>query len=72
MKLISSNAGKRELYDLEQDPKETRNLYDPAGEVTGTMVGELTTWMKSVVPAGPSTIHGDDRLRQLKSLGYAQ
>jgi arylsulfatase A-like enzyme len=73
MKLVISTAGKRELYDLEEDPKETKNLYQTSGETSGMMIGELTAWLKSVVPAGNgSTPQDQDRLRQLRSLGYAQ
>jgi arylsulfatase A-like enzyme len=52
MKLIISNTGKHELYDLAADPGETQNLYQTSGEVSGAMISELTAWFKSVVPVG--------------------
>jgi len=71
-KLIVSTAGKRELYDLASDPRETTNLYRTDLGVR-QLEAHLNLWLKTAVPERNAT-GGIDRnaLDRLKSLGYVQ
>src|SRR6185295_15803032 len=72
-KLVTSSAGKRELYDVSKDPDETHDLA-PAQDSTASGIGsELKTWVKTM-PARPKQqlqLDGD-AVQRLKSLGYVQ
>lgn len=70
-KLIVDSRGKRELYNLESNPAETRNLYSQEPAVAASLLGELERRFAGTRrrPAGRSD---PEMLRRLKSLGYAQ
>ncbi len=72
-KLVVSNLGKKEIFDLSHDRGEQNNLYrdgDPAAATLAAMFGE---WNRSIpldtriVPAGTR-----GNVERLKSLGYVQ
>ena len=74
MKLIESTTGKREFYDLSNDPNESSDLYDPANKQATMLKKKLDSWLstserrktKGAVKLDKQTL---DRLR---SLGYIQ
>ena len=74
-KLIMTGGNSLELYDLEKDPGETKNLYSPnlpkAAELQGKLNGMLqfgdlqdVNWSKEDLSA--------EQIENLKSLGYIQ
>ncbi|HET9209006.1 MAG TPA: sulfatase-like hydrolase/transferase [Thermoanaerobaculia bacterium] len=62
-----------ELYDLEADPHETRNLIDERPEVAALLKRELWRWMAKAGPTAPPpaavSVEGEAE-EQLRSLGY--
>ena len=64
-----------ELYDLEADPGETRNLVDERPEVAALLKRRLWRWMAKGVPATPPPaevrVEGQAE-EQLRSLGYIE
>ena len=72
MKFISSSSGKRELYNLANDPREERNLYNPDERTSQSLRAELEDWVRAVKALeAPPTL--DRRtLERLRSLGYVQ
>ena len=73
MKFITSTAGKRELYNLSEDPHETKNLYDPDSGTVAKLQSGLNEWLKEVNPhAAVTRPLRPENLRRLKSLGYVQ
>jgi len=70
-KLIVSTKGKRELYDLVNDPKELHNVADSHPEMVAALEPGLAK-LSMAAKAQPSTRSSDpEALRKLKSLGYA-
>ena len=78
MKLIQPLSGKPELYDLVDDPMETRDLADQKPEVASQLAGQFAVWSGSfehyVAPPDPR-----DRQKQrpsaaeikaMRGLGY--
>lgn len=74
-KLIwDSRTGRSELYDLEADPGEIRNLYDPHGFVSGYLEQRLLGWLRrqeALRGRAGSAVVSDEELRRLEALGYA-
>jgi arylsulfatase A-like enzyme len=75
-KYIGSTLGKRELYDLANDPGESRNLCATEEERCAAMQEELSAWAGSA-PKTVSRKAGDSKtpvnqenLERLRSLGY--
>ena len=64
-----------ELYDLEADPRETRNLIDERPEVATLLERRLWRWMANGGPAAPTPaevrVEGQAE-EQLRSLGYVE
>ncbi len=62
-----------ELYDLEADPRETKNLIDERPEVAALLRRQLWRWMANGGPAAPPPaevrVEGQAE-EQLRSLGY--
>jgi len=75
-KFISSSAGKRELYNLAEDPNESDNLYNPDDYTSKELESRLNQWLAlaaASVRKYDSDIKLDqDTLNRLKSLGYAR
>jgi hypothetical protein len=72
LKLIVPSTGNREVYDVERDPEERRNLYSIANAGTSGLDSAFDRWQqiiprKSAAPSGNA-----QELRRLKSLGYIQ
>ncbi len=70
------DAGLEELYDLAQDPSESRNLLaDSSPEVdsvAGPLRHKLEAWAAAARPLPTYFVHGEqnDVIDRLKSLGY--
>ncbi len=73
IKLIASDKGMREMYDLSADPLEDRNLYRPDHPQARELTSHLNDWIRTVpkAPASPTTLDAETRER-LRSLGYIQ
>jgi choline-sulfatase len=63
--------GTYELYDLDADPHELRNLYQPSVSQASLLAGKLQAWRQSVRPP-PLLSVSDEDARRLRSLGYVQ
>lgn len=70
-KLIVDTRGKRELYNLESDPAETRNLYAEHPAIAASLLAELERRL-AVRRRAPAFRPDAETLRRLKSLGYTQ
>jgi arylsulfatase A-like enzyme len=69
-KLVLKEGGVRELYDLEADPEETRDLAAERPEVVRALGAAFAAWEErtTLAPAGPAV---DERIRaELRKLGY--
>jgi arylsulfatase A-like enzyme len=72
-KFIQSTAGKRELYDMEADPFEKRNLYAVAKNKAAELEQILTKWIARLKPQSRIPAQLDkEALERLKALGYVQ
>ncbi|MEO8597382.1 MAG: sulfatase [Candidatus Solibacter sp.] len=72
-KFITTSNGRRELFDLGNDPAETRNLYIREAERAAQLGDRLSLWMRSMPPQSRQTqTLAPEDLRRLKSLGYVQ
>lgn len=74
LKLITSSSGKRELYNLSDDPNERRNLYRRDDPITLRLMSKLAEWLRTIrPPRRPGSLEPDEEsLERLKSLGYLQ
>jgi arylsulfatase A-like enzyme len=72
-KLILATNGKREFYDLSQDPHEEHNLYSQNLPAASRLEHELRQWI-SRLPAERSrpAVMDKSGVDRLKSLGYVQ
>ncbi len=60
------------LYDLSEDPGETRNIYDEGDERVQGLLAQLASFVEGEV-AESDSVHIDDATRErLKALGYIQ
>lgn len=59
-----------ELYDLERDPGETRNVAAERPEVRAALAAALARWQETRGPFRPEEDLPDDLRRKLKQLGY--
>jgi arylsulfatase A-like enzyme len=68
----SAEEGTFELYDLQADPGESRNVLPSAPPEAAVLPRRLAHWVTSapVLPAGPAV--GEEEARRLRSLGYVQ
>jgi arylsulfatase A-like enzyme len=72
-KFIAATPGTPELYDLERDPGESTNLYDPGDTKSQELAARLNAWSRSVVRQRKKGVKIDsDAVERLKSLGYVQ
>ena len=73
-KYVSASAkGPPELFDLDQDPGETRNLHTRAADVEERLAATLQQWVATQRgrPAGARSVDPDDVAR-LRALGYVE
>jgi arylsulfatase A-like enzyme len=72
MKFISSTAGKRELYNLAEDPEEMENLYREDGESI-ELERRLNEWLETTeAMTDPIPALDNESIERIKSLGYAK
>ncbi|HUT55036.1 MAG TPA: sulfatase [bacterium] len=72
---IDTNAGGQELYDLQEDPEQTRNIIDllPAIRRRGQELAEtFTRTIKPYQEVEPVQAISPDELKKMKALGYIQ
>jgi arylsulfatase A-like enzyme len=70
-KYIRFNNGKRELFNLEADPDEQKNLTGVATADAARMSGELSAWGKTLPAQSRQKVALTvEEMRRLKSLGY--
>ncbi len=72
-KLVTSNAGKYEVYNVATDPNETQDLSGAGGTMASDLGTKLKAWVMTM-PARPRQqlkLDGD-AVQRLKSLGYVQ
>jgi len=74
-KILRSTDGKHELYDLEQDPRETTNLFRSGEEPSQGLLAEVEA-VRSRADAGaldlapPELTPSPELLRELREMGY--
>ena len=69
-KYIESDAlGTRELFDLEEDPSEWRNLAAANPDKLRELAARLRSWRERETLAGPAEVSPEDR-EALRALGY--
>jgi arylsulfatase A-like enzyme len=70
-KYIGFSNGTRELFNLEADPDEQRNLAGVANRDAARMGGRLSAWVKSLPAQSRQKVALTvEEMRRLKSLGY--
>jgi arylsulfatase A-like enzyme len=76
-KYIQGSDGSEQLYDLQADPGEQRDISDEEPQVVGTLTDALTTWLSAVTEDGPHAsagryAAGEQQVveKRLKDLGY--
>jgi arylsulfatase A-like enzyme len=71
-KFISTTAGKKELYNLLEDPNEENNLYNMEDSIAIELESKLNKWIKETAVESESTktVLGKDAIERLKALGY--
>jgi arylsulfatase A-like enzyme len=73
LKLIRTSSGGTELYDLDSDPKETRNLYAANAPEAARLAQLLEEW-QARYPLNAATRRpmNSSTIERLRSLGYVQ
>ncbi len=74
LKLITWTRGPAELYDIPDDPGETRNLCALQQQTYGALKMQITSWTK-LIPSAPAEFGKKParaNLDNLRSLGYVQ
>jgi len=72
-KLIASQSGRLELYDLTSDPGERQNLADVQVEARERLRGALQEWkaqQRPVAQSGPELTLEAEEIERLRALGY--
>jgi arylsulfatase A-like enzyme len=70
---IQSTAGKRELYDMQADPFERKNLYAFAKNRAAPLEQTLTKWITRLKPRSRIPAKLDrEAVDRLRALGYVQ
>jgi len=72
-KLIRSDNGERELYDLKADPLETTNVYELHRDIAADLEERLNTaFLDTPQKRRPKQSPSPEALERLRSLGYIQ
>ncbi len=72
-KLITTQSGHRELYNIREDPGEDRNLSSESAEQTGRLLGLLDEWLRATPKYAGGTRQLDPAvIERLRGLGYVQ
>jgi hypothetical protein len=67
--LESDSLGTQELFDLEEDPRERRNLAAANPDTLRELAARLEAWRERGTQAGPAEVSPEDR-EALRALGY--
>jgi arylsulfatase A-like enzyme len=72
LKLIASDRGERELYDLARDPDELHDLSAARPEDAARLAAQLDSWARNLAPraAQPAPAIDPEARRALRELGY--
>lgn len=72
-KLISDSEGRLELYDLEKDPREQRNLAVERTDMSGRLLEALEDWKRRLPLSKSARRRIDPRaVERLRALGYVR
>lgn len=73
LKMIRTSDGRTELYDLNRDPGEMRDLHSERSTDAGRLAQALEEW-QALYPLGRTTARPADarKLERLRALGYVQ
>ncbi|PYQ17312.1 MAG: hypothetical protein DMF80_01220 [Acidobacteria bacterium] len=69
--IAAPEEGTYELYDLEADPHERRNLHSERPREAAALAATLRRWQQSVAPARGTEVP-EERARALRALGYVR
>jgi arylsulfatase A-like enzyme len=70
-KYIAFNTGKKQLFNLEADPDENRDLAGAATPETAQLNRDLSAWMKTIPAQSKQRVQlSPEEMKRLKSLGY--
>lgn len=71
-KFVWASDGQHALYDLQQDPSETQNLYSEQPETAALLEKQLTSWQPptGLALAAPELHMDEDVRKRLRDLGY--
>lgn len=78
---LEDGRWRTQAYDLEADPRETNDLFDPASPLNQRMAEDLTEYKKALVASwhdweaarnGDAGISTREQIERLRSLGYIQ
>ncbi len=70
-KYIVFNTGKKQLFNLEADPDENRDLAGAAVPETALLNSDLSAWMKTIPAQSKQRMQlSVEEMKRLKSLGY--
>ena len=72
LKLIASDRGDVELYDVQRDPAETENLAERRGDLVSELLEQLERWSGGWEPdsSAGAPLLDEQTLEALRSLGY--
>jgi arylsulfatase A-like enzyme len=62
----------RALYDLQNDPAESRNVIDVHPEIAAELSHELAAWSASIPSHAPPPERDEEQLEMLRALGYVE
>jgi arylsulfatase A-like enzyme len=71
-KYIRAINGDDELYDLQEDPGESRNLHATRPELAGELADQLDLHLTVTLRVHASSLDDEETRRGLEALGYAQ
>lgn len=71
-RLIESDRGRHDLYDIMSDPEERHNLWNARMDIAQDMGKRLHEWAARARQPSNSPLPDPKRLQNLKALGYAQ
>ena len=71
-KLIVSDRGKHELFDVERDPQELHNLTAIGQSQAAGLESEMREWLRTVPAQVAPKPANKDQMRRLEGLGYVR
>jgi arylsulfatase A-like enzyme len=73
-KVVTSTRGRRELYDMATDPRETQNLWSSQPDIAQELENQLHQWAAEMESRRPKNkqIPRESDFQRLRALGYLQ